>query len=147
MARKPKSILKNLKKALKIPKTKAQKDKYLEGQARKMSKFQTEPERLFEDILKDFKIEYKQQEIVGGKIYDFYIPSKNLLVETDGDYYHAKDVEIKDMNSMQKKSFLNDKKKDSIAKSSGYQLERVWESDLKNNFEDVKKRFSLILLI
>lgn len=121
------------------------KKKYLESQAMKMDKKPTSPEILFAQILKELKIEYRTQEIVGGKIFDFYIPSKNMLVETDGCYWHAKDVETKDMSKMQKKTVNNDKKKDVIAKGFGYLIERVWEDDLENDYENVKLKFASLL--
>jgi very-short-patch-repair endonuclease len=141
------SIFKNIRKqALKIPKTQKQKDAYLVKQAKKMDKNPTGPEKLFIKLLKELKIEFETQKIVGGKIFDFYIPHKNMLVEADGNYYHAKDLVLTEMNGMQRKAVKNDKRKDIIAKSYGYELERVWESDLNKNYELVKSRFKYLLV-
>jgi very-short-patch-repair endonuclease len=150
MAKKKKttaSILRNIKrKALRLPRTQKQKQAFIEGMARRMDKNPTLPEKLFIEILEDIGVKYETQKIVGGKIYDFYIPEKNLLVETDGTYWHAKDLELKNMSLVQKKAFYNDIKKNAIAKNNGYVIERVWEDDLKEKYEEVKFRFAQILL-
>lgn len=150
MKRSPKKqvakLLKNAKKALKPKRTVAQKNSYLKKQAKKMDKKPTAPEILFASLLKEIGVEYETQKIVGGKIFDFYIPGVNVIVEVDGTYYHAKDKKISEMNSMQKRSVKNDKNKNVIAKAHGFKIERVWEDDLNDNYTQVKKRFMNILI-
>jgi very-short-patch-repair endonuclease len=141
------SILRGIKKhALNHPRTQKQKQMYLEGMAKKMDKNPTAPERSFATLLEELNIEYETQKIVGGKIYDFFIPSKNMLLEVDGIYWHSKNKELKDMSPMQKKTFYNDIKKNVIAKNNGYEIERVWEDDLKENYELTKSRFKYLLI-
>jgi very-short-patch-repair endonuclease len=149
MAKKKKtmaSILRGIKRnALRRPKTQKQKQAFIEGMAKRMDKNPTAPEKSFALILKELGIIYETQKIVGGKIYDFFIPSKNILVEVDGTYWHAKDKELKEMSSMQKKTFYNDIRKNAIAKNNGYEIERVWEDELKDNYELTKSRFKYLL--
>lgn len=114
------------------------KGEYLIGMAKKMSKKQTKPERIFESILKELSIKYEQQKIVGGKIYDFYLIDLNLLFEIHGNYWHAKDLEMNEMNGIQQRSVKNDYYKESIARAYGYQFEYLWESELENNYEGCK---------
>ena len=141
------SILRGIKrKALRIPKTQKQKQAFIEGMAKRMDKNPTAPERSFELLLKEIGIKYETQKIVGGKIYDFFIPSKNILVEVDGDYWHAKDKELKEMSAMQKRTFYNDIKKNAIAKNNGYEIERVWEEEIMKNYELTKSRFKYLLI-
>ena len=141
------SILKKIKrKALKTPRTQKQKQAFIEGMAKRMDRNPTMPEKLFTAILEELGIVYETQKIVGGKIYDFYIPDKNMLIEVDGDYWHAKDKEIKDMSLIQKKTFYNDIRKNAIAKSNGYELERVWEEEIMENYELTKSRFKYLLI-
>ena len=123
------------------------KKKFIEASAKQMSKNQTWPEREFEKMLNELDIKYEQQKIVGKKIFDFYIPGINCLVEVDGSYFHAENVEVKDMSKMQKRNVKNDKFKDNLAKGYGYKIERVWESDLKENYESVKQRFKELQII
>ena len=140
------SILRDIKrKALKRPRTQKQKQAFIEGMARRMDKNPTAPEKFFISILKEIGIPYETQKIVGGKIYDFFIPSKNILIEVDGDYWHGKDKQLKEMSLIQKKAFYNDIKKNAIAKNNGYQIERVWEEEIMENYELTKSRFKYIL--
>lgn len=135
-----KYILKNLKKSLKVPKTKTQKDKYIVSQAKKMDKKPTKPERIFMKIMKELKIKFETQKIVGGKIFDFYVPHTNTLFEVDGDYWHGHDLELNEMNGMQKKASRNDKMKDVIAVGYGYKIERVWEHELEKEYKETKEK-------
>lgn len=120
---------------------------HLKNNAKKMSLKMTWPEREFKKILKELKVEFEVQKIVGNKIFDFYIPHINLLVEVDGDYYHAnpEKINLENVNRMQAKNMRNDKFKDSLALGLGYRIERVWENDLKINYKLVKARFKSII--
>lgn len=103
----------------------------------KMSK----PEKLMQDMLESNGIDYQYQHELSGFFYDFYIPSKNLLIEVDGDFWHCK-PNTKYQNPVmeeQTKNVVNDKKKTAIAYSNGYTLLRFWESDIQNNRLQVMK--------
>jgi very-short-patch-repair endonuclease len=126
---------------------KLNKKKKLEAQAKKMSNKMTAPERLFAEMMKELDVKFETQKVLGKKIFDFYIPSKNMMVEVDGDYYHANPLiyESKDLNKMQIRNVRNDKFKDVLAKGNGYTIERVWEYDLNNDYKEQKKRFKKLL--
>lgn len=134
------SILRKLKRAARIPYTPTQKANALKRQAWKMGENPTEPERQIAQIFNELAIEFETQKIVGGKIYDFFVPVTNLLVEVDGDYWHAYGLLPEEMNAMQRRSVKNDKRKDIIAKGYGYELIRVWEHELKNDYDKVKEK-------
>lgn len=96
-------------------------------------------EKFFEEyILQSLDIKYKDQKKITSKYYDFYLPEYNLLIEVDGDYYHAKD-RSGELNEMQVKNIMNDHKKNLIAKQKGYNIIRFWESDIKDKTLSVKK--------
>jgi very-short-patch-repair endonuclease len=120
--------------------------KVLKTNAKKMSTKMTWPEREFEKLLKELKISYETQKIVGNKIYDFYVPHLNILIEVDGDYWHGNEEKFPVLNGLQKKAIRNDVFKDGLAAGLGFGLERVWESDLKANYKSVKARFKKILI-
>lgn len=126
---------------------KAKRKKRLEKMADKMSKKMTEPERIFAQMMNELKVDYEVQKIVDRKIFDFYIPSKNMIIEIDGDYFHANPLiyESKDLNKMQIRNMRNDKFKETLAKGHGFNIERVWEYELKNDYSEQKKRFKKIL--
>jgi len=90
----------------------------------------TAPERKVQKILQELGIKYVTQKEVGGKFYDIFIPSKNLLIEVDGDYWHGKDIEFTERNEIQRKAFINDITKDGIATLYGYKIIRIWESEI-----------------
>ena len=117
----------------------------LNTNAKKMASKMTWPEREFKKLLKELKVEFEVQKIVGNKIFDFYIPSANLIVEVDGNYWHGDQKMFPILNGLQKKAVRNDIFKDSLATGLGYSIERVWESDLKNNYDKVKARLKKIL--
>jgi len=123
------------------------KKKRLEKSATKMSNKMTSPERIFAKMMKELDIKVESQKVLGNKIFDFYIPSKNMMIEVDGDYYHANPLiyEAKDLNKMQIRNVRNDKFKDVLAKGNGYVIERVWEYDLNNDYAGQKNRFKKLL--
>lgn len=119
----------------------------LKKNASTMSKTMTKPEREMNQILKELNIEFEPQKVVGYKIYDFYVPKANLLIEVDGDYFHA-NPELyteADLNSIQKRNLKNDAFKDTLANGRGYNLVRVWESDLANKYEEVKNNIKNLI--
>ena len=117
----------------------------LKVNAGKMSEKLTWPEREFKKILKELKVEFEVQKIVGSKIFDFYIPGKNLLIEVNGIYWHGHKDFFPVLNGLQEKAIRNDIFKESLAKGLGFGIEVVWEHDLKDGYKEVKARFKKIL--
>jgi G:T-mismatch repair DNA endonuclease (very short patch repair protein)/predicted RNA-binding Zn-ribbon protein involved in translation (DUF1610 family) len=76
---------------------------------------------------------------VDSKICDVYIPSLNLIIEYFGDYWHCNPKKYEsDFFNKKKGKFAwelwdYDKNKIDLIKSYGYNLEVVWEGDLKLN--------------
>lgn len=114
--------------------------------ASKMSVKMTWPEREFKKLLKELKVKFEVQKVVGNKIFDFYIPHVNMLIEIDGDYWHGNKEKFTVLNGLQEKAIRNDVFKDGLAAGLGFSLERVWENDLKVNYKIVKARFKKILI-
>ncbi len=146
---KAKWIKKNIKKiSVNKELTEFDRKKMLEENAKKMASQMTKPEREFEKLMKELGINYVAQKVVGGFIYDFYLPDHKMLVEIDGDYYHGHpDKYTKEqLNGMQKKNQNTDKEKTLMAKGLGYKIERVWERDINKDFVAVRQKFAKILL-
>jgi hypothetical protein len=76
---------------------------------------------------------------VDTKICDVYIPSLNLIIEYFGDYWHCNPSKYKsDYYNVKKGKYAwelweYDVQKLELIKSYGYNLEVIWERDLKNN--------------
>jgi very-short-patch-repair endonuclease len=149
MAKKPsyRKLLAKAKRAANPAAAKINKTKRLKAKAKKMSDKMTEPERVFSEMMKELGVEFESQKVISNKIYDFYIPSKNMMIEVDGDYWHANPLvyEGKELNKTQARNVKNDKYKNVLAIGNGFKLERVWEYDLKNNYEEQKARFNKLL--
>ena len=103
------------------------------------------------NILEYLGVEYIQQFKLSaiGRYYDFYLPEHNILIEVDGDYWHAdpKIYEKKDLNAIQKRNIRVDEQKNKYALMYGYVLLRFWEGDIYKNKKKVinvlKKRIGL----
>ena len=131
-------LLKQEKKKLKIPKTPTQKKNYVEKQAKKMYWNPTGPEIRLGEILNEMDIYHFSQKIIKDKIFDYFVPKANLLIEVDGDYWHGFGKEYSELNEIQKKSQRNDRDKDIIAKGLGYDILRFWEHDIYDNPDFIK---------
>lgn len=83
----------------------------------------------------EFQTQFKAESI--GRYYDFYIPSANLLIEIDGDFYHSFNVLYENMSPMQKKNKRVDRDKDKWAKEHKIPLIRIWEHDINDNPKEV----------
>jgi hypothetical protein len=64
-------------------------------------------EKLNISFKKQYRIYYDKRQY---RSYDFYIPSKNLLIETDGDYWHSNPsiYKLDFLNESQLKNKTND---------------------------------------
>lgn len=90
----------------------------------------TSPEIKVETILSDLGEPYQYGYVVDGKIYDFYLPEKRLLLEIDGVYWHAKGLDFEEMDETQRAVWANDLKKVDIAQCHGYNMSRIWEDEI-----------------
>lgn len=74
----------------------------------------------FEDFLIQQNLDYHYQHLLQGKYYDFFLPSLELLVEVDGEYWHRFPPAIR-----------NDLEKHSIANHLGLKILRITEKSWK----------------
>jgi len=108
-----------------------------------------------EDKLHASKLEYEFQEIFLNKLniknihsyyikqikafYDFYLPEYNILIEVDGDFYHCNPIKYPNgpIYETQEKNIKRDQIKNQYAKDNGFKLLRFWETDIKNNPQQI----------
>ena len=93
-------------------------------------------EKKYYEILKNENIQFVPQYKLGGKLYDAYLPKENILLEFDGEFWHPKSIE-ECQYEFQKKNFLNDAKKDKIAKIHGVRLIRIREGSPIDSIERI----------
>jgi very-short-patch-repair endonuclease len=98
------------------------------------TKYESKLEKEFKDILDTLQIKYNQQYPVKYYCYDFNIQDTNILIETDGDWWHCNpDKVFIPLYESQIHTVSHDKVKNEWAEKNGYQLIRFWEDDIMNN--------------
>lgn len=91
------------------------------------------------EYLKTLKYNPTHLHRVDTKICDIFIPELNLIIEYYGDYWHCNPIKYgKDYYHQVKKKTAKeiweyDEKKVDLIKKYGYNLEVVWETELKND--------------
>lgn len=91
-------------------------------------------------ILNDNSIKYIHQfDRISGMYNDFYLPEYNLIIEVDGDYWHANPNKYEANQLIKypgnrllkaKDVWEKDKKRDEVIKENGYFVSRIFESDI-----------------
>lgn len=105
-------------------------------------------ESYFEKFLKEMKIEYIRQFRLKNNgilyFYDFYIPSKNTVIEVDGDYWHCNPSKfiLENLPKYIQDYKTIEKTKEAYLLENGYNIIRFWEDDIVNNEDNVKKRLN-----
>jgi G:T-mismatch repair DNA endonuclease (very short patch repair protein) len=78
-------------------------------------------------------------------VYDFFLPAYNLIIEVNGDYWHANPVKYlkDDVLSVVKKTaeeiWKLDEIKINIARNSNYNIFVLWENDICKNIKNINK--------
>ena len=96
------------------------------------------------EILEKLNIKYEEQFEAKDikRFFDFYLPEYKTLIECDGDYYHSYGKVYEEMSPMQKRNARVDEIKNEWAGSHGIPLIRIWEHDINENPEKVRKFLS-----
>jgi hypothetical protein len=77
---------------------------------------------IYGDAVRSFMIEGSSH------VYDVFVPSLNLLIEYDGDYYHG-NPKFHALTDRMKKQYCLDMQHARRAESFGYSIARVWASE------------------
>lgn len=100
----------------------------------------------------EYQYQFEAKDI--GRFYDFFIPNSDgsyggLLVECDGDWWHANPDKYKDdeLRGHQKRAKRVDEYKDKWALMHGIPLIRIWESDIRKKPHEVMDRLKERLYI
>jgi G:T-mismatch repair DNA endonuclease (very short patch repair protein) len=91
-------------------------------------------------VLVEMGVKFEPQFELKGKLYDYHIKGTNILIEVNGDFWHAnpKKYKASDILPFPKKEVLaeslwvKDEKKIKIARNSGYNVITLWEMDITN---------------
>lgn len=100
---------------------------------KKDSKIEVKIQRFLKQIGIDFFIHQYMKEIEHSYQCDILIPSKNLVIECDGNYWHKYPVG-RDIDKVRTKELIE----------KGFRVLRLWESEIKkmslNNFKNIVKK-------
>ncbi len=105
------------------------------------NKYGTKIELKTIDLFTKYNINYKHQYYLKGKLFDFYLPDMNILVEIDGRYWHGKNIpdELIDLErDAIQRGRKNDYSKNRLAIENDYKLIRVWDDEI-DHFENLLK--------
>lgn len=75
----------------------------------------------------------KAEQPVGPYTVDFLFPDVKLIVEVDGDFWHANPSLYKTIIPMQKRTVDKDKREVTFCKNHGWTLLRFWETDINKD--------------
>lgn len=104
--------------------------------AQQHSKKMTSIEKIGHEILSDLEVDFKEQVLIEDKfIVDAYIPSCNIVIQWDGDYWHGYNKKINNVEPRIAKRMNLDKSQDAYMKKCGYEILRFWGHDLRDNKE------------
>lgn len=102
--------------------------------AAKNRKSGTLPERIFEAYLIKRGIEHETQFPIDNYVVDFAIPELKKAYEVYGDYWHSNPIKYPEpITKVQKFNKIRDKLKIDYLRSKGWEVNIIWEYDLKNN--------------
>jgi very-short-patch-repair endonuclease len=95
-------------------------------------------ERAAYAILDSIGVHYEPQYLVNDKFcVDAFVPSLALVIQFDGDYWHGKPEKFPIPDKRQVKRMRLDVSQDAYMTACGYEVIRIWESDIKQRPEHV----------
>jgi len=93
---------------------------------------------MMEEALKKEGLNFQAETRIGRSIVDFFFKDIKLIIETDGDYWHANPNIYSDrakLNNTQLKKVKRDAEEALYCDKNGYTLLRFWETDLKKDLK------------
>lgn len=112
--------------------------------ARKTKTRNTKIQLRINEILDKYNIQYEREYFLGNYMQiDNYLCDYNLMIEIQGDYWHANPLIYNEhgrlINDIQAKDIIQDKKKHTMAKNSGVEILYLWEYDIVNHIDLCEK--------
>lgn len=85
-------------------------------------------------VLSDAGVTYVEQQPLYGKfVVDALLVGELVVVQFDGDYWHGNPAKYPNPTSRQKKCMALDRSQDAYLRACGYEVVRVWESELRTD--------------
>jgi very-short-patch-repair endonuclease len=98
-------------------------------------------EKLGYQTLEELGIQYLPQHVIGNKFcVDAFIPTLNIVVQFDGDYWHGNKSRFPKLSPRQEKRVKLDQSQDKYFEACGFWVVRIWESEFKKDIDLVKNK-------
>ncbi len=102
---------------------------------------QTVPEKIGYALLDSLGADYLPQHLIAGKFcVDAFVPSRGTVVQFDGDYWHGNPARFPSLDDRQRRRVRLDRSQDAYMAKCGYHVIRLWETDLHQKLETVRKK-------
>jgi len=111
----------------------------------KFSRRETAPEKAVREILEGLGVPFSQEAPVGCYTVDFLIERHRLVIQADGDYWHAHPEKYPNPSRKQRERRRLDASCDAFLENRGFRVLRLWESELRANPRRCRKRIEEIL--
>ena len=118
----------------------------LAGQKSNKKSSKTKIENIINELLIPLELDFKRNENVDKFNVDFLIPSKNLIIECYGDYWHCNpkfydgDFYNKSLHMTAKEKWEKDKKRLDFLEKLGYTVLIFWGEDIKKEIEKIRNK-------
>ncbi len=127
-----------------------------QAKARENKPIYWETEKLIEQELIKLNILYIHQKEINGYNVDFYLPDYRIIIECDGDYWHANknifpnqkyiyDPQYKNGRLSVEDVRMRDEYKNKIFINNGYKIIRFWENEIKKNIDECIKKLNILI--
>ena len=103
---------------------------------------ETSIEGFVRKILEEFEIKFIEQKQIRFINVDFFVPDLKLVIQVHGCYWHACPTCYPNgpKNKTQRKNLEKDKQANEIIVEAKFELMDIWNHEIKNSPEEVKKR-------
>ncbi len=108
----------------------------------------TIPHKVVCSILDRIDVIYETEHNYRGKLFDIFVPSHQLLIEVDGDYWHCNPIRYPSgpINKIQQAQIKKDEYKNLLCSNTNMKLIRFWEYDILHNEKDIECTLRELLL-
>lgn len=103
-------------------------------------------ERAGYEIIQRTGVHFEPQTMIGGKFcVDAFIPQYGIVIQFDGDYWHAHPDKFAVLSERQHRRVRIDRSQNAYFAKCGYTVLRFWESEVRNSPDDVEARLRHVM--
>jgi very-short-patch-repair endonuclease len=97
-------------------------------------------------LLESLGVAYLPQALINGKFcVDALVERPKIIVQFDGDYWHAHPERYPVPNAVQRRRIGSDRACDAYLSTCGYRVIRIWERDLRDHPDAVRARLATLI--